>query len=387
MSGDLFVVVSTLAKLVVVFAILLGIAPLLIWVERRQSAMIQDRIGPTRAGVKLFGREIRLFGLLHPVADAVKFFFKEDFIPPNADKLLHSLAPLIAVFPAFATFAVVPFGDVLHLDYLWDTLTPDTMAQMAPRHELVERGSSVALQVATLNVGVLYVFGIAGTGILGAAIAGASSDNKYSLLGGLRAASQMVSYEVALVLSIVGAFLVYGSVRLEDMVAWQKGHVWGIFVQPVGFLLFLTAAIAEQKRVPFDLPEGESEIVGGYFTEYSGMKFGLFFTGEFIEVIVHAALIATLFFGGYHLPFLDAGGFVIGGWRLGLPHLVVVLLQLVTFVAKIGFFIWFQMMLRWSLPRFRYDQVMKLGWKVLLPIALVNLLVTGIIVLAIDKVQ
>lgn len=387
MSPELLVVVATLAKLVVVFSILLGIAPLLIWVERRQSAMIQDRIGPTRASVKLFGREIRVFGLLHPVADAIKFFFKEDFVPQNADKLLHSLAPLIAVFPAFATFAVVPFGDVLHLDYLWEPLTPEVLASLPPRAELVERGSAVALQVATLNVGVLYIFGIAGTGILGAALAGAASDNKYSLLGGLRAASQMVSYEVALVLSLVGSFLIYGSVRLDDMVAWQKGHVWGVVVQPVGFLLFLTAAIAEQKRIPFDLPEGESEIVGGYFTEYSGMKFGLFFTGEFVEVIVHAALITTLFFGGYHLPFLDASGFTLGSAHLDLPHLVVVLLQLVTFVVKICFFIWLQMMLRWSLPRFRYDQVMKLGWKVLLPIALANLLVTAVVLMGLERLR
>lgn len=379
------VIVETLAKLVVVFAILLGIAPLLIWVERRQSAMIQDRMGPTRANVTLFGHDIRLFGLLHPVADAMKFFFKEDFVPPNADKLLHGLAPLIAVFPALATFAVVPFGDALHLDYLWDHMTPDVLAAQPALGELVERGSAVKLQVANLDVGILYMFGIAGTGVIGAALAGYSSDNKYSLLGGLRAASQMVSYEVALVLSLVGAFLVYGTVRLDEMVAWQHAHYWGIVVQPFAFLLYFAAATAEQKRIPFDLPEGESELAAGYFLEYSGMKFGLFFTGEFIEVIVTAAVLTTIFFGGYHLPFLEPHGVVVAGHTLLLPHLVVVVVQLLAFVTKICFFIWLQMMVRWSLPRFRYDQVMKLGWKVLLPAALLNVVATATVVLWLER--
>src|SRR6476620_427695 len=276
--------ISAILKIVFVLIIILTFAPVLIWAERRQSAMIQDRVGPHRAGVKLFGKNITLLGLLHPLADALKFVWKEDFIPPKADKLLHSLAPIIALVPAISVFAVIPFGGTLYLDHLTSVLEPGQLFD----------GRSVNLQIASVNVGILYVFAIAGTGVVGAAIAGYSSDNKYALLGGVRAAGQMVSYEVTLGLALVGCFMVFDSLQLSEMINWQRNHelfglkglhLWGIFVQPLAFFLFFTAAIAETKRIPFDVPEGESELAAGYFTEYSGMKFGMFYMGEFVEVI------------------------------------------------------------------------------------------------------
>ncbi len=461
-------VVATLLKLVFVLAIILTFAPVLIWAERRQSAMLQDRLGPVRAaipvperfhgrvrtmlrfgslfhfalaavsavvvlftvgravyltatdsgqpfadpvavglgdatltvtgtalfwwGVVLFGvsyvaakalrygfetfrGNITIFGLLHPLADAVKFMFKEDFVPPKADKFLHALAPILTVVTAIATFAVIPFADTLYLDYAGEVI-PASGHIAGPR---------VPMQVASINVGILFVFAIAGTGVVGAAIAGYSSDNKYSLLGGLRAAGQMVSYEVTLGLTLVGCFMIYGSLLLEDMVRWQQEHVWGFLVQPVAAILYLAAAIAETKRVPFDLPEGESELAGGYLTEYSGMKFGMFFMGEFVEVIVLSALATTLFFGGYDVPFLERNGFAL---ELGsaiyvaeVPHWGVIALQMLSFTVKLALLIWLQLQIRWTLPRFRYDQVMAVCWKYILPLSLLNILVTGIVIL------
>jgi NADH-quinone oxidoreductase subunit H len=371
----IILVLSTLAKIVFVLAIIFIYAPLLVWAERRQSAMIQDRVGPVRAGFKLFGREIRLAGLLHPLADALKMIWKEDFVPPNADKFLHAAAPIIALTPALATFAVIPFGDVVFLDHLTNVL---------PRTGAVVSGPAIPLQVASLNVGILYIFAIAGTGVVGAAVAGYSSDNKYSLLGGLRAAGQMVSYEVALGLSLVGCFMVYDTLLLDEMVRWQGQHVWGIAAQPLAFILFFTAATAESKRIPFDVPEGESELVGGYFTEYSGMKFGMFFMGEFVEVVVSSALLTTLFFGGYQVPFLERWGFDIGNTAVPLAHWVVVILQVLAFIVKLTVLIWLQLMVRWTLPRFRYDQIMKLCWRFLLPLSLLNILVTGVVLLVLE---
>lgn len=384
--------VWTTGKMLFVLIVVLGaFAPLLVWAERRQSAMIQDRIGPVRAGIPLnfglFGKRfswnIRLLGMLHPAADAIKMIWKEDFVPPRADRFLHALAPIITVVPAILAFAVVPFGAAFYPGHWWDQLNYEQpFAALS--------GPTVPMQVASLNVGILFVFAVAGTGIIGAAIGGYASDNKFSLLGGLRAAGQLVSYEVALGLTLVGCFMIYGSLRLEDMVSWQTTHrwgalpLWGIFVQPLGFILFLTAAIAESKRIPFDVPEGESELVGGYHTEYSGMKFGMFFTGEFIEVVLTAALVVTVFLGGYHLPGLTHGGFDIFGWRQPLPHLVVVLLGVGVFLGKVIALIWFQLMIRWTLPRFRYDQIMHLCWKGLLPLALLNIFLTGLILLAIQ---
>jgi len=377
--------ISTVLKIVFVLIIILSFAPVLIWAERRQSAMIQDRIGPHRAGFKLFGKNITLLGLLHPLADALKFVWKEDFVPPKADKLLHSLAPIIALVPAISVFAVIPFGGYLFLDHALDVLQPGQLLS----------GPAISLQVANINVGILYVFAIAGTGVVGAAIAGYSSDNKYALLGGIRAAGQMVSYEVTLGLALVGCFMVYDSLILQDMVEWQRVpriggehgfSLWGICVQPLAFFLFFTAAIAESKRIPFDIPEAESELAAGYFTEYSGMKFGMFFMGEFVEVITSSALLATLFLGGYDLPFLEDHGFDFFGNIIGVPHALVIGLQVLTFVVKLIILIWLQLMIRWSLPRFRYDQIMALCWKLLLPLSLLNVLVTAVGILAWDSI-
>ncbi|MDB4972238.1 MAG: NADH-ubiquinone oxidoreductase chain [Myxococcaceae bacterium] len=380
-SGGL---IGTILKIVFILIIILTFAPVLIWAERRQSAMIQDRIGPTRADIKIFGKSITLLGLLHPLADALKFVWKEDFVPPRADKLMHSLAPIIALVPSIAVFAVIPFGGQLFLDHLWDVL---------PQGEAFS-GASTTLQVANVNIGILYVFAIAGTGVVGAAIAGYSSDSKYALLGGVRAAGQMVSYEVALGLSLVGCFMVYDSLLIGDMINFQRKAVewlpfntslWGIAYQPLAFFLYFTAAIAESKRIPFDIPEGESELAAGYFTEYSGMKFGMFFMGEFVEVISSSGLLIALFLGGYDLPFLEDYGFDFFGLVIGVPHVAVIALQVVTFIIKLVIIIWLQLMIRWSLPRFRYDQLMQLCWKLLLPLSLLNILVTGAVILFLDK--
>lgn len=458
-----WLVLESLLKIVFVLTVLLTYAPVLVFAERRQSAMIQDRVGPYKAGFPMpkallealpllqlgaylvalttlfvfitsviyvaigrgdevlftepfFGIDhtwgglmvampfiglphfligkilptlfdnghLTVYGLLHPLADAVKMIWKEDFVPPRGDKLLHALAPIIATIPVFATFAVIPFGPTLYLDQLFTQLpavgTPE--------------GTAVMLQVANLNVGILYVFAIAGTGIVGAAIAGYASDNKFSLLGGLRAASQMVSYEVVLGLSLVGCFMLYDSLLLSDAVAWQHENVWGIFVQPLAFVLFMTATIAEYKRIPFDAPEGESEIVAGYFLEYSGMKFGMFMMGEFIEVVTSSALITTLFLGGYHVPFLTDGGWEAFGYRFDLmapgwhaisdlanSHLFVSLVRVGAFLLKVAALCFLSIQIRWTLPRFRYDQTMQLCWKLILPLSLANVLVTGLFIL------
>jgi NADH-quinone oxidoreductase subunit H len=376
--------ISTILKIVFIILIILTFAPVLIWAERRQSAMIQDRIGPTRAGIKIFGKNITLLGLLHPLADAVKFIWKEDFIPPKADKLLHSLAPIVALVPAISVFAVIPFGGYLSIEHALDVVPVGQFVRQAFGADVI------SLQVANINAGILYVFAIAGTGVVGAAIAGYSSDNKYALMGGVRAAGQMVSYEVTLGLSLVGCFMVYDSLLLQDMIDWQRVprlggfSLWGILVQPLAFFLFFTAAIAETKRIPFDVPEGESELAAGYFMEYSGMKFGMFFMGEFVEVITSSALVSALFLGGYDLPFLEDWGFDFFGAVAPLPHVAVVALQVVTFIVKLVIMIWLQLMIRWSLPRFRYDQIMQLCWKILLPASLLNILVTGVVILLLE---
>jgi NADH-quinone oxidoreductase subunit H len=366
---DPVLLVATIAKILFVLVIVLVFAPLLVWAERRQSAMIQDRIGPIRAGIPIAGKNIALFGLLHPLADALKFMWKEDFIPPKADKLLHSLAPIIAVAPAVAAFAVIPFGDKIYLDHLGQVLPPSPA------------GTAIPFQIASLDVGILFIFALGGMGALGAALAGYCSDNKFSLLGGLRAASQMVSYEVTLGLSLVGCFMLYNSLLLEDMVSWQRQHGWGIFYQPLAFILFFTASIAETKRIPFDVPESESELAAGYFTEYSGMKFGMFMMGEFIELVAGCCLLTVIFFGGYHIPGLASDGIRILGLHVPLTHLVVTILGVLAFLGKVVVLCWLQLMIRWSLPRFRYDQIMTLCWRYMLPLSLLNIFLTGMAVL------
>jgi NADH-quinone oxidoreductase subunit H len=384
MIDPLFLLATVLKMLLILVVAAGAFAPMLVWAERRQSAMMQDRIGPTRAGFKIFGREIRLAGLLHPVADALKFIWKEDFVPPKADKLLHALAPIIALIPPVAALAVIPFGDIFYPEY-WNA--------SIPRDGLIT-GPAIDLQVAAIDVGILFIFAIAGTGVIGAAIAGYASDNKFSLLGGMRAASQLVSYEVALGLTLVPMFMLFGSLRLEEMVRWQAERsffgffpLWGILVNPIAFILFLTASIAESKRIPFDVPEGESELVAGYFTEYSGFKFGMFFMGEFIEVTVLAMLVTTIFLGGWDVPFLFRSGFgsYDGTTWLALPHVFVVMLQFLSFLFKTVLIIFLQLQIRWTLPRFRYDQIMKLCWKGLLPASLIMIFLYGAGMLVFDE--
>lgn len=383
-----FIVASTFVKIAIVLGIAIAMfAPGLVWAERRQSAMIQDRIGPSRASITIFGVKITLGGLLHPLADALKLIVKEDFVPPKADKLIFNLAPIIGMTPAILVFAAIPFGDVVHLDYFWKVL-PEGVEATA---------RSTGLQIAPLDVGILFVFAIAGTGILGAALGGYASNNKYSLLGGMRAASQMVSYEVALGLSLVPAFMIYGTLRLEEMVNYQHEHLWGLAYPPMmlAAILYLTSAIAESKRIPFDVPEGESEIVGGYFTEYSGMKFGMYFMSEFIEMASLSCLFVVLFLGGWDVPFLSREGLDLPGtWEVTLPligtvadqipmaHGLVITIQvLFFFFVKVVGMLFVLLLIRWTLPRFRFDQIMDVCWKGIIPLALANIALTGLFIL------
>jgi NADH-quinone oxidoreductase subunit H len=388
-------IVWAFIKILVMVMFVLNLAAILTWADRRQSSMIQDRIGPNRAVIKIFGMEIRVAGLLHTAADGLKFFTKEDFTPPKADKLLFMLAPIMALAMVFTLVGTIPFGDTIcphefHVRWpeFWygpaverlGTCSADVKAGYFP----------VDLMIAPLGVGILFVFAMAGQGIIGAAIAGWSSDNKFSLMGALRAASQMVSYEVTLGMSLVGAMMVFGTVRLDDMVRWQSEHAWGIFVQPLAFFLFFTAAVAENKRIPFDLPEAESELVSGYFTEYAGMKFGMFYFAEYAEVVTSSMLLVTIFLGGWALPFFHRDGLTIafGSTTLlsaPIAHFWMIIINVLAFFGKVLVVCWVQVVVRWSLPRFRYDQLMKLGWKLLLPASLANILVTGVVSLALDK--
>lgn len=345
--------------------------------------------GATYAAVSILQQPrfgLRLFGMLHPAADGLKTIFKEDIVPLGADRLLHGLAPFISMFPALVLLAVIPFGDSLCLAP-GDGSLPAGIYQSLPAGGVCD-GISLPLQVFNANVGILYFFAMAGTGVVGAALAGWSSDNKFSLLGGLRAASQMVSYEVTLGLTLIGALMIYGTLRIDEMVRWQADHTWGIFVQPFAFVLFFAAAIAETKRIPFDLPEGESEIVAGYFTEYSGMKFAMFFFAEYVAIVTASALMVAVFFGGWSLPFVNPEGIevAIGETVLfeqTLAHPLVVGLGVLGFVSKVVVLCMLQLAVRWTLPRFRYDQLMALGWRKLLPASLANILVTGVLVLAV----
>jgi NADH-quinone oxidoreductase subunit H len=388
-------IVWALVKILIMVGFLLNLAGILTWLDRRQSAMIQHRIGPNRAVINLFGLKIRVFGLLHTAADGIKFFTKEDFMPPNADRLLFTLAPIIAMGSVFALLGAIPFGDTV-CPHQFLPHWPNIFTGLAvPRLGICQANPAtgyypVELAVAPLNVGILYIFAVAGQSIIGAAIAGWSSDNKFSLMGALRAASQMVSYEVTLGMSLIGAMMIYQTVRLDEMVRWQTEHAWGIFVQPLAFFLFFTASVAENKRIPFDLPEAESELVSGYFTEYAGMKFGMFYFAEYAEIVTGSMLIVTIFLGGWGLPFFHRDGITIafGNWELVrslVPHFWMTILGVLVFFGKVTAICWVQCFVRWSLPRFRYDQLMKLGWRLLLPASLANILITGAIWLALDK--
>lgn len=351
----------------------LNLAGLLTWVERKQSAVMQDRIGANRARIEFktpilrpinwLLRPLNELGIFHALADALKMFSKENFMPRGADKILYDIAPIISVFSALVAFAAVPFGDVL-----------------------VVAGRSINLQIADLNVGLLVVFAMMSIGVYGVILAGFSSNSNFAFLGGMRAASQMLSYEITMGISIMGVVLCAGSLSLQDIVRAQ-GHTffgwipaWGVVTQPLAFILFTTAALAETKRVPFDLPEGESEIIG-YFVEYSGMKFGMFFLTDLVETVLVTCLVTTFFFGGWQVPFLYGDGFHFPwGAALALPQAVVAVLGILSFTTKVAFFNWLFMAIRWTLPRFRYDQLMALGWKVLFPASLLNAFVTSFFV-------
>ncbi|MFP6672090.1 MAG: complex I subunit 1 family protein [Pirellulaceae bacterium] len=372
---EVFIIKFILASFVLFMV--LNFAGFHTWVERKQSALIQDRIGANRASI--FG--FRLMGLFHPLADAIKMFFKEDLVPKGANKTLHTLAPMFSVFFALMAFAAIPFGPPLELG-----------------------GRVIELQVAKIDVALLYIFAMLSLGVYGVILAGFASRNNYAILGGLRAAAQMISYEIALGVAVVGVIMVYGTMDLGQMVKLQGARPdswmphWGIFVQPVAFVIFLTAALAETKRAPFDLPEGESEIIG-YFVEYSGMKFGMFLFTDFLETIMVACLATTLFFGGWQVPFLvtynpDTLDFLATpyfrfpwGEVPLVSNWMYVLLGIASFVTKVVIFCWVFMQLRWTLPRFRYDQLMTLGWKGLFPIAVANVVVTAVVILIFEGVS
>lgn len=391
-----------LFKVIFIFAaVAQPLASICVWVERKGSALIQDRIGANRAGMYfgfdtiipmhlienelilkilksiviplfniLFLPIFKFLGLLGVVntlvCDAVKALFKEDFVPEGTSNFVHSLAPFMAAFPIFLAFALVP---------------------VAPDFAL--GGYQIRPQVASLNVGILFVLAMGSIAVYGAALAGWCGNNKFSLMGGLRTSAQMISYELTLGIAVVAMILMYGTADLYDMVTWQSTHLWGIIFQPLTFLLFFTAGMAETKRAPFDLPEAESELVAGYFTEYSGMKFLLFWLGEFAEIGLLSALITLLFFGGWHLPgvlpVLDWASLSLShstnwswlgealahnGWARALVGHGV-------FMLKVTMLCVLQIVIRWTLPRFRYDQLMNLGWKFLLPLSLVNLMVAA----------
>ena len=350
----------------VVFLLLLLVLQVVamgVYFERKVSAVIQDRIGANRAAIFGFAG----LGIINTlVADPVKFLLKEDVVPEGVDHRLHFWAPIIGLFPALVAFAVIPFGDVVEIG-----------------------GRTIELQVAHLDVGVLFVLAMASLGVYGVVLGGWASNNRWSLLGGIRGSAQMISYEIAMGLALVAVVLTYGTLDLQSMVRAQGGMIlgfipdWGICYQPIAFLIFLCAGIAESKRVPFDLPESESELVSGFFTEYSGTKHLMFFMTDFVEVIIVAGLITTLFFGGWQVPYLARDGFHFpGGATLLLPNLVVAILQIVAFSVKLLFFCWLQIMIRWTLPRFRYDQLMRLGWITLLPLGFLNAIATAVVILA-----
>ncbi len=342
MSSDLlFSIVAALVKILVFVHIALIIAAYMSLAERKVSAWMQDRIGPNRVG---YG------GALQPIADAVKFMFKEDVVPGHVNKVLYVLAPALCVVPAFLVLAVIPFGPPLTV-----------------------LGRSVPLVIADLDIGILWVFAISSLGVYGITIAGWASNSKYPLMGGVRASAQMISYEVCMGLSVVGVFMATSSLRLTDIVAHQADGAWNVFTQPIGFIVFAIAAFAETNRLPFDLPEAETELVAGYHTEYSSMKFAMFFMAEYTSMFVFSALIATLFLGGWDIPFIsEATLTALGNWGA--------LLGFASFMLKSAAFLFFYVWVRWTIPRFRFDQLMALGWKVLLPLSLASLVITGLVI-------
>jgi NADH-quinone oxidoreductase subunit H len=360
---------------------LMTFGTVLTWVERKQAAVMSDRIGANRAYVRIPFTQMKLIwlGLFHGLADGLKMLVKEDWKPRTYDALAYSLAPWVVFTPVLLVFAVIPFGGMLEPARLFPSLA-DWYG-----------GRSYPMQISRIDAGLLVVFAFSGITIIGSMLAGWSSNNKFSLLGGLRAGSQMISYELVMGLTVLGLLLIWGTVDLDAMVRRQSGTVlgvlpaWGVVLQPFAAILFMTAAIAENKRIPFDLPEAESELIAGYYTEYSAMKMGLFMFAEFIEIAIIGALFTTLFLGGYNLPFMTDAGFALpGGREIAVPHGAIVVIQLVVFLAKVMLMASFQILVRWSLPRFRWDQLLRFAWKFMFPLALANLMVTAVIVWALN---
>ena len=344
MRFDLFDLIATLVKIAIVFGVLMNSVVFMTWVERRVSAWIQDRLGPNRVGP---------FGLFQPIADGVKFLLKEDIVPGQAHKVVYVLAPAASVIAALTAFSVVPFGPSLTI-----------------------LGRQVPLVIADVNVGVLLLLAATSMGVYGIVMAGWASNNKFSLMGGLRSSAQLISYELAMGIAVIGVLAAAGTLNLGEVVERQGGRwlgvvpAWNILTQPLGALIFLVASYAETNRAPFDLPEAESELVAGYHTEYSSMKFSMFMIAEYINMATSAALFVTLFLGGWQAPGL---GHLLSGNALAIG-------QALAFGVKVSFFLFLFVWVRWTLPRFRYDQLMNLGWKVLIPLSLVQVFVVGTLV-------
>ena len=333
---DWSILIDKTILILIIFTISLGIAAYSTYGERKVAAFLQDRVGPDRAGP---------FGILQPLADGVKMFLKEEIIPNSSNKFLFILGPCIFMMTALMTSAIIPWGKSFNFG-----------------------GHEFSLQVADLNVGILYLFAVVSIGGYGIMIGGWASNNKFALLGALRASSQMISYELAMGMAIVALLLSNNSLNLRDIVDGQQGFHWNVFSQPLGFLIFIVCAFAECNRAPFDLPESDSELVGGYHTEYSSMKLGLYLFAEYINMFISSAIISSLYFGGYHFPGIDS---------LDLPQNIAAIVSVCVLFAKIIFFIFFFMWVRWTLPRFRYDQLMRLGWMILIPLSILNVLITG----------
>lgn len=337
---DMALVIEKLVLIVIVVMASLVIAMYTTFAERKVAAVLQDRRGPNRAGP---------FGILQPLADGLKLFFKEEIIPNFSSKALFILGPSLAMLTAIMTGAVIPWGDKVHF---------------------FDR--DISLQIADVNMGILYVFAVVSMGVYGIMIGGWASNNKYSLMGALRAASQIISYELAMGISLIALLMVTGTLSLKEMVVAQQQGLWNIAYQPLGFLIFLICAFAECNRTPFDLAEAENELVGGYHVEYSSMKLGFYLFAEYVNMFISSVVMATLFFGGYDIPFLNEANYD-QNWMA--------LFGVLMLMAKVVGFIFLFMWVRWTIPRFRYDQLMNLGWKVLIPLALFNMLLTGALVL------
>jgi len=348
-------VIALVIKLAVAILLTTGLIPVLIWIERRGAGFMQDRLGPNRTAIG----NISMAGIVQSIADAIKLIFKEDMVPRDANKVLFAIGPMFALFAAVTAFAVIPFGPDVHV-----------------------MGYTISMAVADLNVGMLFVLAVSSFGIYGILIGGWASNNKYSLLGGLRAASQMISYEIVMGLSLVGIFMIFGSTSIVEIVkSTDKTFLWGLLLpvyQLPAFIIFVVALLVESNRIPFDMAEADAELVAGFHTEYSSMRFAMFFMGEYVAMTVGSALIVTLFLGGWQFPGIN--------YLMRQNQWIGLLCGFMVFMIKLFVILWLYYWTRWSLPRFRYDQITRLCWKYLFPIGLANVVVTGIVLLLIQKI-